>query len=340
MKILIVGSIHHKDDEAIREKFKEACITIGAELVRSKIELVVGSTNERTADRWVLEGAAKVKGNHKVWLFRPEESESPNVPIGDLYAGNFKVIHKRLKGPWAGGRVSQILEADGVLMIGGGRGAAQVGYSAMALEKPVLAVASFGGSAKEAWSQFDPFYQKLSQTKEEFGHMRENWQMGNEKLVVSILRELVTSGVFRRSKLVADLTPMLLNLVLIATWVWLFVEPPIPGQASFFALLCVSAFLGTGLRRSLSIALDQAIPISRKAAIAEFSAGLILAFALGLLSLAGSFTFTGTIQDLSNLDGYQRLAVTMGILGVTGGWLLERVSDKLKNLLSDNLSED
>ncbi|MEZ5593672.1 MAG: hypothetical protein R3F53_24380 [Gammaproteobacteria bacterium] len=212
----------------------------------------------------------------------------------------------------------------------------------MALEKPVLAVACFGGSAAEAWTQFEPFYERLSTTRERVGSLREKWQPGNDEIVVNVLTELVRRKIFSRTHLATDAVPLLLNMALFAAWVWLFVAPPKPLQASFFALLAVSAFLGTALRGSLRVVVDPTAGPSRSELIAEFSAGLVLAFALALLYLAGSFTFTGDFNAISSNSttvtvDYQRVAVAMGLLGIAGGWLLERVAENLTGWFGSRL---
>ncbi len=339
MKVMIVGSLRHLSSGKDRNAF-DACKQIGAALARGRFEFVVGSSNPDTVDKWVLEGAAGVEGKHRVFVFCRDDGPTPRLPSDDTAKGEFIVSYRRLRGPWAGGRVSQIQAADCVLMIGGARGTAQVGYSAMALEKPVLAVASFGGSAEETWTQFEPFYERLSTTREQVGNLREAWQPGNDEIVVKVLTELVRRKVFSRTQLATDALPLLLNMALFAAWVWLFVAPPTPGQASFFALLAVSAFLGTALRGSLRAVLDPAAGPSRRELIAEFSAGLVLAFALALLYLAGSFTFTGgfdVISPSSTINDYQRVAVAMGLFGIAGGWLLERVAENLTGWFSSRL---
>lgn len=340
MKVLVVGSIHHNPAEPIRKEFIAACQEIGAALARAKFEFVVGSVSPNTADRWILEGAASVEGEHKVWIFRPDEGPTPKPPPYETGKGKFRVIYKRLRGPWAGGRVSQILAADCVLIIGGARGSAQVGYSAMALEKPVLTIASFGGSAAETWTLFEPFYERLAATQEHVGSLREEWQIGNGAIAVQVLTELVRRKIFRRTRLGTDILPFLLNLGLFATWVWLFVDPPYPWQASFFGLLALSAFLGTALRGSLRTVVDPSEHRSLNALVAEFSAGLVLAFALALLYLAGSFTFTGgfkVISSTSTIEDYQRVAVALGLVGIAGGWLLERVAENLTGWFGSRL---
>ena len=342
MKVLIVGSLHHDGGEEVKEGFITACRQVGAALARAKFEFVVGSASPNTADARILEGPAEIEGTHKVWVFRPDEGPTPKLPSGDTTKGRFTAYYRRLRGPWAAGRVPQVQAADCVLLIGGARGTAQVGYAAMALEKPVLAIGSFGGSAAELWTQFEPFYERLGATSERVGNLREAWQPENADLAVRVLQELIRRKTFKRNRAGAEVLPFLLNLVLFIAWVWLFVAPPRPWQASFFALLAVSAFLGTALRGSLRVVLDPAETLSRSAVIAELSAGLVLAFALALLYLAGSFTFTGSFKAISenaSIENYQRIAVAMGIIGIAGGWLLERVADSLTSWLSRRLPD-
>lgn len=343
MKVLTVGSLRHIPTQEEKDSFITACRDIGAALARAGCEFVIGSSSLTTADRYVMEGAETVGGEHKVFVFRPEKGATPIFPIsGSPGGGKFRIVHKRLKGPWAGGRVAQIQAADCVLVIGGSRGSGQVAYSAMALEKPVLAVASFGGAAEDTWSQFEPFYERLGAVGEDIGNLRETWQPGYEQIVVRALTQLVRRQVFKRTTLSADLFPLLFNLALFALWVGLFTYHPISLELSFFGLLLTSAFLGTGLRGSLRTIVDPTEHRSRSAFIAEFSAGLVLAFALSLLYLAGSFTFTGDFVAFYNdtqpdLQAYRRVAVAMGLFGLSGGWLLERVAENLTGWLSSRL---
>lgn len=343
MKVLVVGSSHHLNageqvEQADVAMFQTACIDIGKALGEAGIHLVIGSSGKHTADYWILQGVATVQGKHRVTILRPESGATPVLPTSAELPGSFEPTYKRLKGPWAAGRVSQILAADCVLMVGGSRGTAQVGHSAVALQHPVLAVPRFGGAAEEAWPQLEPFYDRLGGQKEKLGALAEDWHPSNAKIVVHALSELLRKRAFSRTRLGADLLPLGLNLILFSLWVWLFVAPPKPFQAAFFALLAVSAFLGTSLRNSLRIVLDPTERISRHAVVAELSAGLVLAFLLSLLYLAGSITFTGDATNVvEKPQDYRRIALAMGVLGVAGGWLLERVATVLSDWLLDRV---
>jgi hypothetical protein len=329
MRVLVVGSNHHLEDKSRIPLFEEACTDIGQALAKSGFHLVVGSTAKHTADFWVLKGASNVEGKHKVTVLRPEGASVAPNPNDIGGSGRFEVSYRQLHGPWAAGRVSQILAADCVLMVGGTRGTAQVGHSALALEKAVLAIPCFGGAAEEAWHLLDRFYSKLGSKADKIGNLAQPWRRENAEMVSSTLSSLVKSRVFSRGRLSADIFPLVFNLILFIAWVWLFVTPPEPRQASFFAILAVSAFLGTALRNSLKIVADPSEHISRRAVTAELSAGLVLAFILSLIYLAGSLTFKGDFVAAADLNGYQRVALFMGVLGVTGGWMLESVAQRI-----------
>jgi hypothetical protein len=84
--------------------------------------------------------------------------------------------------------------------------------------------------------------------------------------------------------------------------------------------------------------LDPTATRSREALVAEINAGLFLAFALALLYLGGSVTFTGKYQTISSLSDYQRVAIVAGLSGIAGGWLIERVAETLTRWFSARLS--
>ena len=67
----------------------------------------------------------------------------------------------------------------------------------------------------------------------------------------------------------------------------------------------------------------------------------MLAFGLAMFYLAGSFTFTGKFEPISdgNSNDYQRVAVGMTLIGIAAGWLLERVSRYLRRAMTRSLDE-
>jgi hypothetical protein len=341
MRVLIVGSLNYADAEPHRDTFESACRQIGAVLGRKRVELVVGSSSPSTADWFVLEGMATVPGNHTVWFYRPEGGDTPNLPsAADAKKTRFNVYHRRLPGPWAAGRLPQVQWADAVLIVAGAKGAAQVGYVAMALGKPAVAIASFGGAAAELWTQLAPFYERAGRGSKAIHSLRERWRPEYAEIVGTSLALLVRKRAFSTKVTGMHFGLLVLNLVLITTWVWLFVAPPHPLQATIFGILCAAAFLGSALRISLRTILDPSERVSAAIVIAELSASLVLAFGLAMFYLAGSFTFTGKFEPFSNdPNDYQRVAVGMTLIGIAAGWLLERVSRHLRRAMTRSLDE-
>jgi hypothetical protein len=343
MKVLIAGSLGDLPKEQ-HPAFMQACRELGSTLARAGSDFVIGSSAAATADKYIMEGAAAVEGKRKVWIFRPENGEAVELPPTDQTKTKIVRYYNRLRGPWAAGRISQVQAADAVVLIGGLRGTAQVGYAAVALNKPTLAIGSFGGAAADMWEFVEPFYARLGPAADDVGALREAWRgVESAELSVRLLHEIVRRGVFSRPSAVAPLLQLLANIVLLSAWVWLFCDPPLTWHATMFVLLALSALLGSSLRSSLRAVIDPNDTKSREVIIAELSAGLVLSFALAMLYLAGSFTFTGTFQPFkpdSTVADYRRVAVGMTVIGLTGGWLLERVAERVHSWLGNRLEEE
>jgi hypothetical protein len=344
MKVLIAGSMGDNLAPESQAAFMQACRELGVALARTGAEFVIGSSNTSTADRYVMEGAATVEEKHKVWIFRPEKGDNVELPPTDQTKTKLNPYYKRLRGPWAAGRISQVQAADAVVLIGGVRGTAQVGYTAVALNKPTLTIGSFGGAAADLWEFVEPFYARLGSSADDVGALREPWRgVESADLSVRLLREIVQRRVFSRPATIGPLLQLLFNLLLLTLWVWLFCEPPLTWDATMFGLLALSAILGSSLRSALRAVTDPNDTKSREVVVAELSAGLVLSFALAMLYLAGSFTFTGTFQPFkpdSTVDDFRRVAVGMTVIGLTGGWLLERVAERVHSWLGDRLDEE
>jgi len=341
MKVLIVGSTHNLAPDVTREGFIQACRDIGTSLAEAGVEIVIGSDGENTADRYVLEGVAKVAGKHKVWVLRPA---SEDTPFADRPAWlNEQIVFKysRLHGPWSAGRVPQILAADSVLLIGGGKGTAGSGYVAPALERPVLAIASFGGGAAELWPYLERYYSQLGELSDQVGALRERWQTKNADLAVRVLKDLVRRQLFRRSPRLPIGIYLVLLLLCLGGWVALFAFPP-PNHTAwpFFAMLGVAGILGTLLRNNLRLIFDHTAVFSWDELIIEIGAGLILGFALSLLYFVGVVTITGGTDSVLSPSqvkpgDFQRVAIVMTLLGIGGGLMIEQAADRVQGWFTE-----
>jgi hypothetical protein len=340
MKVLIVGSTHDKVVESKREAFIQACRELGTALARAGVEAVVGSDSTNTADRYVLEGFAKVDGRHRAWILRPESGETPFAEQTALPVNRVEFIYKRLRGPWSAGRVPQIQAADAVLLIGGGPDTLTSGYVAAALERPVLAIASFGGAAAELWPHLEPYYNQLGGLGHRIGNLRENWQSDNADLAIQVIKELVKRRVFKSKPRLPLGIYLTLLVSCLGGWVVLFTNPLNHPVYSFFAMLAVAGLLGTILRNNLRLVFDPTATFSWNELFVEMGAGLLLGFALALLYLVGALTITGKTEAVllpGSTGDFQRVAVVMTLLGLGGGLMIEQAADRVRQWFTDRL---
>lgn len=343
IKILVVGSSHGLSGDR-RARFEEACREIGKALAKSGFEIVVGADGTNTADRHVVEGVAAVEGKHRVLVIRPDDRDCPFLDIKLEHPERIEFNWQRLRGSWSAGRVPQLLAAHAVLLIGGGNGTLVTGQVAPALQKPVLTIGCFGGAAEELWKDFSPFYQHLGPVSERVPKLLNIWQTGDAALVAETLDALIRRNPFRTVPRL-PLGVYLAGLIaLLALWVWLFIaQPGYPHYAySFFGLLGVAGLLGTMLRTNLRLMNDPTAIFSWNEMAIELGAGLILAFALGLLYLLGAIAIkdasSATLLPRQPAD-FQRVAIVMTVLGLGAGLLIEQAAERVQRWYAEQLGD-
>jgi hypothetical protein len=119
-----------------------------------------------------------------------------------------------------------------------------------------------------------------------------------------------------------------------------FVNPLRQEGYSFFIMLALAGFIGVMLRNNLRLISDPTAIFSWQELFIEIGAGLLLAFALGLFYLLGALTVTGKTQILipsSTAADFQRVAVVMTLLGVGGGLMIEKASERVRGLFLNTL---
>jgi hypothetical protein len=105
---------------------------------------------------------------------------------------------------------------------------------------------------------------------------------------------------------------------------------------SFFGMLAVAGFLGTILRNNMRLVHDPTATFSSNELMIELGAGLILGFALALLYLVGAVTIDGNPRAvLTTVEGFQRVAVVMTLLGLGGGLMIEQAADRVRQWFTE-----
>ncbi len=346
MKIMVAGSTDFAEGEQVHDEFVSACKDLGASLAKAGHTIVVVSDAENTADRHVVFGANSSGERAKVVIINPERGAAPFDRDREQLT-NLDISYRVSRGPGAVGRIRQILEADGVITIGGGRGTAQLGYTAPALERPVLAIPAFGGASRDLWDEFvDQDLERLNFYRPSFldgkvPTLSQQWDAPKADLVVEVMEELVKQNPYSKQRIVPQAVIIIFQLLLLTGWIALFVKP-FHFTVSFFLLLGISALLGTGIRTSLSFLTEirPRIPVRRLAA--EGMLGLLLAFALALFYLLGVHTVTGNPNyvTISKPEDFHRIAVNMSLLGLAAGFLLERATEQVMRRLETIVSKE
>lgn len=336
MKVLIVGS-NEGMEPTLAKAFVDACHQIGAALAENAIGIVIASEEPGYADRHVLEGLAEAERTGTVVLIR---SDDEKTELLDSYAaaGKLELTSRRVSS-WLAGRVPLLLEADAVLVIGGREHSASTGYMAVALEKPVLAVGSFGGGGRHLLDGFASDYRKLGPVSDRIEDLRRSWSPEFAPRVVSILQELVRKGAFRTKPRLPFGLYMGLMMLCLATWVAVFNSDSIPYSYSLFIILGVAGLLGTMLRNNLRMVFDPTARFSWNELLIEVGAGLLLAFALALLYLVGAVTIKGSAEVMfpTGAAEFQRVAVVMTLLGLGGGLMIEQAADRVRGWFLERL---
>ncbi len=344
MKIMVAGSTDFAEGEQVHGEFVSACKDLGASLAKAGHTIVVGSDGEKTADRQVVFGANSSGKRAKVVIINSQRKAAPFDQDREQLS-SLDLSYVRSRGPRTVGRIRQILEADGVITIGGGRGTAQLGYTAPALERPVLAIPAFGGASEGMWDEYvDQDLERLNFYRPRFldgkvSTLSQQWDASKGELAVKVMEELVNQNPYRSQRVVPQAVIVIFQLFLLTGWVALFVNP-FDFTVSFFLLLGIAALLGTGIRTSLRFLTEirPRIPVRRLAT--EGMLGLLLAYALALFYLLGVHTVTGDQVTIGEAKDFQRIAVNMSLLGLAAGVLLERATEQVMRRLETVVSKE
>ncbi|MFB6889768.1 hypothetical protein ACFCX4_10690 [Kitasatospora sp. NPDC056327] len=192
--IAVVGSAAEDRDYSPPLKdasnVREACRQLGRELARVGCDLAVFSSKPKYVEQHVVTGyaeawepgsAGKVVGfapRHRSLEFElPAESALPVHVVRDT------------SGEWEVGYYRTLMEADGVLLVGGGQSTRVAGIVAMAQQVPVLPVAAFGGGAGEVRVNLDKV--RNDALEGDIAVMGEDWSASSaERLVASLLGQI------------------------------------------------------------------------------------------------------------------------------------------------------
>jgi hypothetical protein len=144
--------------------------------------------------------------------------------------------------------VGAIRAADLVLSVGGAaRGTGTVIYSAEALEKAVLLTRSYGGASKDAWRDFDRYYDdEDKRILMQSAPVPDSWAAS----LVKLCTDFAKRNPMRRNRLFPGIVAGVAAVLLVVAWLLLIAVEPSPPVVWVSVLSIVGALLGVVLRHA------------------------------------------------------------------------------------------
>jgi hypothetical protein len=166
---------------------RPACEALGRALAEAGCDIAVYSSAASFVEGDIVRGYVS-SGNARpnsirVWIPEGGDEAFPERQDDDT---SFRVTVDTTEG-WEVSFYRSLFAVDGVLLVGGGQSTLVAGLIALSNRTPVVAVASFGGRAKEVWRALDRA--KNDATPEHIEAMGRGWRPGMENELVSSLLE-------------------------------------------------------------------------------------------------------------------------------------------------------
>lgn len=334
--IAIVGSADPRRtyDVALRQVdvVRDACAEIGAALAARGCRLAVYSS-----DRQFIEGDI-VRGYCAAADIEPKSIEvrfpaDATIDFPEL-ASHPEAFHLRrdMSTDWETSFYRSLFSVDGIVLVGGARGALVSGLMAAAQRIPLVPIATFGGATAKVWQHFarDPGFAR----PDELEAMSQDWSPGAaEALVDALVAQIDRRAQHRRDETRraaaerwATWASFAVAIVLLVgaaatlplAWDWR------PGTAPILAALVLGP-LATGVAGALlRVTVDRGRDRLRGAVL-----GLGAGFVTNLLFLAAQLT---TTPDFFETDGVRRLLFFVLPTGFIAGLTFDAVYERLRRV--------
>ncbi|MEU8209616.1 hypothetical protein AB0B85_10500 [Micromonospora sp. NPDC049044] len=315
----------------------DVCAAVGRELARAGCDLIVFSSSDDYIEKDVVRGylaAVQAQDRASVTVRAPFDRVTPfDVPPHLKHV--LRVLPDSAE-EWEVSYYRAVFEADGLIVVGGGRATRIAGILAVARRIPLIAIAHFGGAALSVWQHLDRHQNDA--TPEAISRMAAPWgDDAAEQLVASLvdqrsrMQEAERAARRDQSRVRRGRT----------------VNGLVAAAAITVALLTVILAYGTGTTLTAvgyliggSLLMAAAGALINDTSAEEPNLPWALARGLGAGTLAtmlymGSQTLTN--PDPLDAEATRRLAWLLIPLGLTAGYTLDKVFARLRNV--DALAE-
>ncbi|GEB57180.1 hypothetical protein GCM10017674_78400 [Streptomyces gardneri] len=168
---------------------REACRSLGAELLRAGCDLAVFSSKNTYIEADVVQGyaaAGTAESPGTVFAYPPRH-RTVDFALPPDSAVTMQTV-RDTSGEWEVSYYRTLLNSDGVLMVGGGQSTRVAGIVALSQGVPVLPVAAFGGGASQVWVNLDKTRNGAGDA--DIALMGDDWQPdAASRLVACLLRQ-------------------------------------------------------------------------------------------------------------------------------------------------------
>ncbi|MFF5182132.1 hypothetical protein ACFY2Q_29345 [Micromonospora sp. NPDC000316] len=313
------------------------CEEIGRELARAGCDLLVFSSADDYIEKDVVRGYLAA--------LRPQDEAAVVVKAPFDQVTRFEVpphhahvlrIEPDPAAEWEMSYYRAVLEADGLVVVGGGRAARIAGVLAVARRIPVVALACFGGSALSVWRYLDRYHNDAS--AEAISRMAAPWNDDTaEYLVGSLMDQRSQALEIERAAQRNESRPRMARTI----------NGVVAVIAIAVAALTVILVYGTGTTLTAvaylvggSLLMAAAGALINDASADEPNLPWAVARGLGAGTLAsmlyvGSQTLVNT--DQMDAEAIRRLAWLLLPLGLTAGYTVDNVFARLRDV--DALAE-
>ena len=183
MRILFTGSVRGITDDRVAARLKAAAHDLGIAAATRRHEILICSDKAETVDRHVMEGARDVYATgaqgigvvevHRMMSQKPAFADwhEEHVRISPIwYHAEHDPRYKRL-----GARVGCINACDAVVAMGGDTGARLIGELAIHVNKPLIAVSTFGGAGQSLYKRMETSYLQRPEIRTRIDYLFAPW---------------------------------------------------------------------------------------------------------------------------------------------------------------------
>lgn len=333
IKIFVYGTLQGIDEPASSE-LVAYCRRLGLVIANAGHTIIAVSNVAHVVDGYYLEGMASTSAGGCAIVCK---SNDPAYPFEDDRYANIKFTFISNPGQLNNAHIAALHLADVVLVVAGTHALdPEIGYQAVILDKPILALPDFGHAAKRIWETVFPAYREKHLLEDD-----EIGDIGREKIhsapqrVVETLENLVARHRNSISGGVSPVTIFITTLLCATLWIAAFTSPLAIGLeylAAFFGTIVTASLLGILLRFLTKMASGDTLSVSKSKLATEGAIGLILALVFSLVWIVNNFVVTGKELDFGDRAEFSRVSIVCSLLALTVSYYFESSLEKFRNL--------